>query len=61
MADESVLNTTEQIILLLAREREWAEAWAVDHPDCDMGRLYLQFLHREIDELEAGQWPTPGI
>ena len=30
------------------RSKEWAEAYAADHPQCLMGRLYLDFLRREI-------------
>jgi len=42
---------TEQIVLLLSREQEWAEAYAEERPQCLMGRLYLDFLRREIVQL----------
>ena len=44
-------STTEQIVLLLSREQEWAEAYAFDNPHCQMGRLYLEFLQREMVQL----------
>jgi len=37
----------ELTLLVLAREMEWAEAYAQDHADCRMGRVYLDFLRRE--------------
>ncbi|MDQ2800362.1 MAG: hypothetical protein M3Y13_12065 [Armatimonadota bacterium] len=39
---------TQETLLLLAREQEWAEAYTEDHPDCTMGRVYLDFLRREL-------------
>ena len=47
-AAEIFWTVTEETILTLAREMEWAEAYAVDHPDCPMGSIYLEFLHREL-------------
>lgn len=44
-------SPTEQIVLLLAREQEWAEAYAAEQPECLMGRLYLDFLRRELVQL----------
>ncbi len=41
-------SPSEETILLLARELEWAEAYAADHPRCRMGRLYLEFVRREL-------------
>lgn len=41
-------NSTEQMLLLLSREQEWAEAYAADHSHCPLGRMYLDFLRREI-------------
>jgi hypothetical protein len=38
----------EESFLMLARELEWAEAYAADHPDCLMGRVYLHFLQWEM-------------
>lgn len=35
-------------LLLLAREQEWAEAYAHDNPGCDLGQVYLRFLRTEI-------------
>ncbi len=43
----------QDTLLLLAREQEWAEAYAVDHPHCDLGHVYLRFLHDEIARLMA--------
>ncbi len=47
-ADYTAWGQAEQSLLLLAREQEWAEAYAVDNPHCPMGRMYLEFLHREM-------------
>lgn len=41
-------TAAEENVLVLARELEWAEAYAADHPKCGMGRLYLDFLHWEM-------------
>lgn len=38
----------EDLILALAREMEWAEAYAVNQPGCPMGGIYLEFLRREM-------------
>ena len=38
----------EENLLVLARELEWAEAYAEDNPLCPMGRLYLDFLGCEM-------------
>lgn len=44
-------SPTEQIVLLLSREQEWAEAYASENPQCQMGRLYLDFLRREMTQI----------
>lgn len=44
----------EENLLLVARELEWAEAYAADHSECRMGRLYLDFLHWEMVSVQAG-------
>ena len=44
----------EENLLLVARELEWAEAYAADHPECGMGRLYLDFLRWELVAAQAG-------
>lgn len=44
-------SPTEQIVLLLSREEEWAEAYTSEKPYCQMGRLYLEFLRREMVQL----------
>lgn len=44
----------EENLLLVARELEWAEAYAADCPECRMGRLYLDFLHWEMVTVQAG-------
>lgn len=41
-------DSTEQMLLLLSREQEWAEAYTADHLHCPLGRMYLDFLRREI-------------
>ena len=38
----------EDAVLALAREVEWAEAYAVNQPWCPMGGIYLEFLRREM-------------
>ena len=43
---------TEDTILLLARELEWAEAYLEDYPDCELGRLYFHLLERELGTAE---------
>lgn len=47
-APEIEWTSAEENVLALARELEWAEAYAADHPKCSMGALYLNFLHWEI-------------
>lgn len=44
----------EENLLLVARELEWAEAYAADSPQCRMGRLYLDFLRWELVAVQAG-------
>lgn len=44
-------SPTEQIVLLLSREQEWAEAYASENPQCQMGCLYLDFLRREMTQM----------
>ncbi len=48
-------TTAEENFLMLARELEWAEAYAADNPDCPMGRVYLDFLQWEMITAQ-GQW-----
>ena len=45
---ETLWTAAEENFLMLARELEWAEAYAADHPDCAMGRVYLHFLQWEM-------------
>ena len=45
---EEIWSPAELTLLTLARELEWAEAYAEDHADCRMGRVYLELLHREM-------------
>ena len=45
---EDLWSEREDAILALAREMEWAEAYAVNHLDCPMGGSYLEFLRREM-------------
>lgn len=49
--DRSPASLPTDSLLLLAREQEWAEAYAADHPDCDLGQVYLRFLQTEIVHL----------
>ena len=44
----------EENLLMLARELEWAEAYARDHPDCPMGGIYLDFLRGEMTAAQEG-------
>ena len=43
---------TEDTLLLLARELEWAEAYLEDFPDCELGWLYFRLLQRELAREE---------
>ena len=45
---EALWTAAEENFLMLARELEWAEAYARDHPACPMGRVYLHFLQWEM-------------
>ena len=47
-APEMLWTETEETVLMLAREIEWAEAYAEDNPQCQMGRVYLDFLRWEM-------------
>lgn len=47
------VNVLHDTLLLLAREQEWAEAYCADHPKCELGLVYLDFLRREIDSLAS--------
>jgi len=47
-AAEEVWSEQEYVRLKLARETEWAEAYADYHPECPMGGIYLEFLRREM-------------
>lgn len=46
--------SNEDIVLLLARELEWAEAFLEDHPECEMGWLYYTLIQRELTKEEVG-------
>ncbi len=50
---EIAWTTAEENTLALAREIEWAEAYAEDHPGCGMGTLYLNFLRWEMVMAQA--------
>ncbi len=52
-APETLWTIGEENLLILAREMEWAEAYAQDHPDCRMGLIYLDFLRWEIISCQA--------
>jgi hypothetical protein len=43
----------EETVLMLSREQEWAEAYADEHPDCPLGRIYLDYLRRELVQALA--------
>ena len=43
---------TEDTLMLLARELEWAEAYLENYPDCQLGRLYFHLLERELAAAE---------
>ncbi len=47
-------TAAEENLLLVARELEWAEAYAADRPECRMGQLYLDFLRWELVVAQAG-------
>ncbi len=51
---ELLWTLAEENVLVLARELEWAEAYAADHPGCSMGQLYLDFLHWELVAAQGG-------
>lgn len=44
----------EENVLILARELEWAEAYAAQYPLCSMGKLYLDFLQWELVTAQSG-------
>jgi len=48
IAPETEWSTAEETVLMLARESEWAEAYAAEHPKCEMGCVYLAFLRWEL-------------
>ena len=50
---ETFWTLAEENVLILEREREWAEAYAAGHPHCGMGRLYLDFLCWELVAAQA--------
>ena len=50
---ETLWTAAEENTLILARELEWAEAYAGDHPACSMGQMYLDFLHWEMVAAQA--------
>lgn len=54
-AAATLWTAAEENFLMLARELEWAEAYALDHPACAMGRVYLRFLQWEMITAQ-GQW-----
>ena len=43
---------TEDTLLLLARELEWAEAYLEDFPDDELGWFYFHLLQRELTREE---------
>ena len=49
----SAEDDTDQDILLWAREVEWAEAYAADHPTCETGAMYLEIARRELTQALA--------
>ena len=51
---------TEDTILLLARELEWAEAYREEFPDCELGRFYFHLLERELEAAERGRVGFPA-
>ena len=51
---EIAWSAAEENVLTLARELEWAEAYAADNPGCAMGRLYQDFLRWEMIAAQAG-------
>ena len=51
--DEMEWTAAEENLLTLAREMEWAEAYAEDNPACRMGRIYLDFLRWELLHTQA--------
>ena len=50
---EALWTAAEENFLMLARELEWAEAYAADHPACPMGHVYLNFLQWEMITAQA--------
>ncbi len=46
-------SASEETILLLAREMEWAEAYLQDYPECRMGQIYFDFLRWEMITTQA--------
>ena len=50
---EILWTAAEESLLTLARELEWAEAYAADHPTCSMGQIYLDFLRWELVMAQA--------
>jgi hypothetical protein len=46
-------TAAEENVLTLARELEWAEAYAVDNPICPFSKLYLDFLHWEMINAQS--------
>ena len=48
-----IWTIAEENVLALAREMEWAEAYAEDHPGCGMGTVYLNFLRWELVMAQA--------
>lgn len=51
--DEMEWTAAEENLLTLARELEWAEAYAEDNPNCRMGHVYLDFLRWELLHTQA--------
>ena len=51
---ELLWTAAEENLLVVARELEWAEAYAADCPQCRMGSLYLDFLRWELVAAQAG-------
>jgi hypothetical protein len=44
-------NPIEEIMLLVARELEWAEAYVSENPTAEMGKAYLHALQCEMVTL----------
>ena len=43
----------DDIVMMMSREVEWAEAYLADNPDCEVGAIYLKFVQRELSSAIA--------